>query len=92
MSIATLFTIAKMCKQPKRPPTDERTSNIYNGSNVYSTYLQWKIISAFKRKERASLVVQWLQSCLAMQGTQAQPLVQEDSTCRWSAMPVHHNY
>ena len=45
MSIATLFTIAKMCKQLKCPPTDERTSNIYNESNFYSVYLQWKIIS-----------------------------------------------
>ena len=31
MLIAALFTIAKMCKQPKCPPTDERTSNIYSG-------------------------------------------------------------
>ena len=29
----------------------------------------------------ASLVVQWLRKHLAMQGTQVQSLVQEDSTC-----------
>ena len=30
----------------------------------------------FKKRKRASLVVQWLRVCLAMQGTQVQSLVQ----------------
>ena len=39
---------------------------------------------------RASLVVQWLRIHLAMQGTQVQSLVREDSTCRGAAKPVCH--
>ena len=40
----------------------------------------------------ASLVAQWLRICLPMQGTQVQPLVREDPTCRGATKPVRHNY
>ena len=40
----------------------------------------------------ASLVVQWLRICLAMQGTQVLSLVLEDLTCLGATKPVHHNY
>ena len=39
-----------------------------------------------------SLVAQWLRLCLPMQGTQIQPLVQEDPTCHGETKPMHHNY
>ena len=51
--------------------------------------LSQKII---KSGERASLVVQWLRIHLAMQETQVQSLVQEDSTSCKATKPVHHNY
>jgi len=40
----------------------------------------------------ASLVVQWLRICLAMQGTGVQSLVREDPTCLGTAKPMLHNY
>ena len=45
-----------------------------------------------KNSSGSSLVVQWLRVCLPIQGTQVQPLVQEDPTCRVAAEPVCHNY
>ena len=39
-----------------------------------------------------SLVAQWLRICLPMQGTQVQPLVQEDPTCHGETKPMHHSY
>ena len=39
----------------------------------------------------ASLVVSWLRTHLAMQGTLAS-LVQEDPTCHGATMPMCHNY
>ena len=54
--------------------------------------------------KEASLVVQWLRICLAVQGTWVQSLVWEDSTCQKATKPmqpqllkpmclepVHHN-
>ena len=41
---------------------------------------------------RASLLIQWLRICLAMQGTPVQSLVWEDSTCRGATQPVYPNY
>ena len=38
--------------------------------------------------EEASLVVQWLRICLALQGTWVQSLVWEDSTCHKATKPV----
>ena len=43
-----------------------------------------------KRKFWASLVVQWLKSCLAMQGTPVRSLVWEDITCQGTSKPVHN--
>ena len=45
-----------------------------------------------KRKNRASLVAQWLRICLPMQGTRVRALVWEDPTCRGATRPVSHNY
>ena len=44
-----------------------------------------------KKKNRASLVVQWLRICLLMQGTRVRALVWEDPTCHGAAGPVSHN-
>ena len=41
---------------------------------------------------RASLVAQWLRSCLPMQGTWVRALVWEDPTCCEATKPMHHNY
>ena len=43
-------------------------------------------------KSGASLVAQWLNICLPMQGTQVRALVWEDPTCRGATRPVSHNY
>ena len=40
----------------------------------------------------ASLVAQWLRTCLPMQGTRVRALVQEDPTCRGATEPVRHNH
>ena len=40
----------------------------------------------------ASLVAQWLRTCLPMQGTWVRALVREDPTCRGATKPVRHNY
>ena len=39
-----------------------------------------------------SLVGQWLEICLPMQGTWVRSLVQEDSTCCWATKPMCHNH
>ena len=44
-----------------------------------------------KKKDRASLVAQWLRVCLLMQGTRVRALVWEDPTCRGATWPVSHN-
>ena len=44
------------------------------------------------KKNRASLVAQWLRICLPMQGTRVRALVWEDPTCRGATGPVSHNY
>ena len=45
-----------------------------------------------KTQRRTSLVVQWLNVCLPMQGSQVRSLVQEDSTCLGATRPMCHNY
>ena len=40
----------------------------------------------------ASLMALWLRSYLAVQGTQVQSLIWEDSTCHGATKPEHHNY
>ena len=44
-----------------------------------------------KRKDRASLVAQWMRICLPMQGTRVRALVWEP-TYRGATRPVSHNY
>ena len=44
-----------------------------------------------KNKNRTSLEVQWMGTCLTMQGTQVQALVQDDSTLR-ETKSDHHCY
>ena len=45
-----------------------------------------------KKREGASLVVQWLRICLPMQGTRVRAPVWEDPTCHGATGPVSHNY
>ena len=44
------------------------------------------------RKDRTSLVAQWLRIRLPMQGTQVRALVREDPTCLKAPKPMRHNY
>ena len=41
---------------------------------------------------RTSIVVQWIRTCLLIQGTRVQSLVQEDSTCLGATKPMNYNY
>ena len=43
------------------------------------------------KKNRASLVAQWLRICLLMQETRVRALVWEDPTCHGAAGPVSHS-
>ena len=45
-----------------------------------------------RRKERGSLVVQWLRIYLPVQGTRVRALAQEDPTCHGATKPMRHNY
>ena len=45
-----------------------------------------------RKRERASVVVQWLRIRLPMQGTRVRALVWEDPTCRGATKPMRHNY
>ena len=49
--------------------------------------LNWTEVSP-----RTSLLAQWIRSCLPMQGTWVQFLVQEDPTCLRATKPVWNNY
>ena len=53
MFIAALFTIARTCKQPKCPSTDEWIKNIWH---IYTM----EYYSAMKRNEIELLVVRWM--------------------------------
>ena len=44
-----------------------------------------------KKKDRASLVAQWLRICLLVQGTRVRALVWEDPTCHGATGPVSHS-
>ena len=57
---------------------------------VFITFIIRK--HSLKKKNRASLVVQWLRICLPMQGTRVRALVWEDPTCRGATRSVSHNY
>ena len=50
------------------------------------------IRNGLKIKLNDSLVVQWLRTHPAMQGTQFQSLILEDSRCLGAPKPVGHNY
>ena len=50
------------------------------------------VLNSDKKRERVSLVAQWLRVCLPMQGTRVRALVWEDPTCRGATGPVSHNY
>ena len=43
-----------------------------------------------KPQYSTSLLVQWLRICLPMEGTQVQPLIQEDHTCHRATKPMVH--
>ena len=45
-----------------------------------------------KAEEQTSLVGQWIQIYLPMQGTRVQPLVREDSTCDGARKLMHRNH
>ena len=49
------------------------------------------ILHLKKWKSRASLVLQWLSICLAVQGTPVRSLVWEDPTCCRATKSVYHN-
>ena len=53
MFIAALFSIARTCKQPKCPSTDEWIKNIWH---IYTM----EYYSAMKRNEIELLVVRWM--------------------------------
>ena len=48
--------------------------------------------TSHKKKNRASLVAQWLRICLTMQRTRVRALVWEDPTCHGATRPVSRNY
>ena len=50
-----------------------------------------KLLQRLKRPNRASLVVQWLRICFAMQGTPVRSLDQEDPRGLWSMATVLHD-
>ena len=52
----------------------------------------WRKKRTVINNHRTSLVVQCLRIYLPMQETTVGFLVQEDSRCRGSTKPMHHNY
>ena len=61
-----------------------------------SNHFVAQIIHMLKFCERTSLVIQWLEVCLAKQRKKRRAPVQsvawEDPTCRGAAEPMHHNH
>ena len=55
----------------KEPKENQEETNETNRNGC-------KLLQRLKRPNRASVVVQWLRICFAMQGTPARSLVQED--------------
>ena len=72
----------------------QSTSDEENPSPVFFFFFHnspWVIL--FKMHcQRASLVVQGLRICLAMQGTPVPSLVWDDPTCHRATKPMQHNY
>ena len=56
------------------------------------TWTSLECVISIKGPWGTFLVVQWLRTCLPMQGPWVQSLVQKDSTCCKAVKPVHHNY
>ena len=54
----------------------------------------WQLMELcfFLKKQRTSLVVQWLRVVLSMQVTQVRSLAREDPTGLWATEPEGHNY
>ena len=69
----------------KEPKENQEETNETNRNGC-------KLLQRLKRPNRASLVVQWLRICFAMQGTLVRSLVQEDPTCLKAAKPVPLHY
>ena len=59
-------------------------------SSLCANYTSIKLL--FKKRKRASLIVQWLRIRLPMQGTRVRAVVWEDPTCRRAMKPVGYNY
>ena len=57
----------------------------------YYSKNQFIIANYIYKNIRASLVAQWLRTCLLMQGTRVRALVWEDPACRGATRPVSHN-
>ena len=62
------------------------------GEEIGQTLRNSELYTIKKDHQGASLVAQWLRSCLLMQGTRVRALVWEDPTCRGATKPVSHNY
>ena len=59
---------------------------------TYAKHRQsFTIFPKLKSKCRASLVVQWLRTCLVMKGTPVRPLVREDPTHLGAINLIHHH-
>ena len=81
--------------------SSKRTSSLFTSSQRSDVSLCGPL---FKRELGVSLVVQWLRTCLPMQGTWVRALVREDPTCcgaagplchscwAWALEPMSHNY
>ena len=54
--------------------------------------IDWNLTEGKNKKVWASLVVQWLRICLAMQGIWVWSLVWEDPTCQGANKPRCHSY
>ena len=52
----------------------------------------WSARNILKMELGASLAVQWLRVCLAVQGTRVRSLGREDHTCHRAAKPASHTY
>ena len=59
---------------------------------IWAQHTKITPITVIKKKSRASLVAQWLEIRLPVQGTRVCAPVREDPTCRGTAGPVSHNY
>ena len=92
--------IWKICPQKSPPPIriDDRRkvgrphSASIGGVLAPSQILSTLLFCLFKKKLRASLVVQWWRIPIVMQGTQVRSLAREDPTPLRAAMPTGHNY